>query len=120
MRTIVHVVAMLGLATIGRAADLRSVTGFDEFAEGHQNIAKALARRPSLVQDQNYVRHHPGLAHYLHDNPLARAELESEANEEAAAPPADRARSEAEPGRRRRHPSELPRLPATRGDDADD
>src|SRR4029450_3014875 len=89
LAAVILALAMLAFASSVHAADLHGVTGFDEFAEGHENIAKALARRPSLVHDPNYVRHHPSLAHYLHDNPLARTELAAEAGEtESPAPPA--------------------------------
>jgi hypothetical protein len=103
------IAAVLALVSSAQAADLHGVTGFDEFAEGHENIGRALTRRPSLVQDPNYVKHHPGLAHYLHDNPLARAELDAEADEESAVPPPSRVEHIPGTGRRRHSPSELPK-----------
>jgi hypothetical protein len=87
MRRLLTAAAILMLASSVRATDLHGVTGFDEFAEGHENIGRALTRRPSLAQDPNYLKHHQSLAHYLHDNPLARAELDAEADEESAVPP---------------------------------
>jgi hypothetical protein len=117
--TVALLVALL-LAGVpsARAADLHGVTGFDEFAESHENIAKALERRPSLAQDPTYLRRHPGLAHYLHDNPLARTELDAEADDDAPTPPPDHARRQPD-GRRRRPPSELPRNAPKREDDDD-
>ena len=119
MRPLLLAVAMLALASSVRASDLHGVTGFDEFAEGHENIGKALTRRPSLAQDPSYLKHHPSLAHYLHDNPLARAEIDAEADEESAAPPPSRVQHIPDT-RRRRSPSELPRHADPREDDTDD
>jgi hypothetical protein len=117
--TVALLVALL-LAAVpsARAADLHGVTGFDEFAESHGNIAKALERRPSLAQDPTYLRRHPGLAHYLHDNPLARTELDAEADDDVPTPPPDHVRRQPD-GRRRRPPSELPRNAPKREDDDD-
>lgn len=80
--------AALALAwcAAGSAADLSGITGFDEFAENHDNIAKALAKTPSLAHDAEYLAHHPSLKRYLHDNPLARAEFDAE--EDQPPPPA--------------------------------
>ncbi len=72
---------LLAVRTVS-ARDLHHVTGFDEYAENHEGVAAALARQPSLASDPEFLAHHPSLAHYLHDNPLARAELESEDDED--------------------------------------
>jgi hypothetical protein len=117
---------LLVLVPSARAADLHGVTGFDEFAEGHENIGKAVTRRPSLAQDPNYLKHHPSLSRYLHDNPLARAEFEAEADDEAAAEAEEHEeeqrveRSNPDTGRRRKVPSELPRLPPKLNDEGGD
>jgi hypothetical protein len=103
------IAVVLALVANARAANLHGVTGFDEFAEGHENIGRALTRRPSLAQDPSYLKHHQSLAHYLHDNPLARAELDAEADEEAAVPPPSRVEHIPGTGRRRHSPSELPK-----------
>jgi hypothetical protein len=71
-------VIVVGPSTRIGAADLHGVTGFDEYAENHDDIAKALGRHPSLARDPTYLQHHPSLAHFLHDSPTARAELENE------------------------------------------
>jgi hypothetical protein len=76
--TALALVIVVGSPARTRAADLHGVTGFDEYAENHDDIAKALGRHPSLARDPSYLLHHPSLAHFLHDNPTARAELEGE------------------------------------------
>ncbi len=83
MKTLLAIVVLV-LAPAVRAADLKGVTGFDEFAEGHPGTAQALSRRPSLAQDPDYLKHHPELGDYLHDNPLAASEFQAEADEEEA------------------------------------
>jgi hypothetical protein len=37
-----------------------------------------------LAQDPTYLVHHPSLAHFLKENPLARSELEGEEDDVAA------------------------------------
>jgi hypothetical protein len=119
MRTVAMGALVFVLAPGAHAADLHGVTGFDEFAESHQNIGKALEHRPSLAQDPTYLKRHPGLAHYLHDNPMARTELDAEADEEAATPPPPEHVHREPDARRRRPPSELPRTPRKPDDDDD-
>ena len=114
------IAAVLALVAGAQAADLHGVTGFDEFAEGHENIGRALTRRPSLAQDPNYLKHHPSLAHYLHDSPLARAELDAEADDEAAVLPPSRVERIPGTGRRRHSPSELPKHADPRAVEDDD
>ena len=116
---------LLVIVPSARAADLHGVTGFDEFAEGHENIGKAVTRRPSLAQDPNYLKHHPSLSRYLHDNPLARAEFEAEVDDEEAAEAEEhqaeqRVERNPDTGRRRKGPSELPRLPPKENDEGGD
>ncbi len=76
-----------GAAVAGDGVDLSGITGFDEFAENHEGIAKALSKRPSLAQDPSYLEHHPTLKKYLHDNPLARAEFDAEDDTLPSSPP---------------------------------
>ena len=127
MRALLLAAVLLGLVSGGRAADLHGITGFDEFSEGHDNISKALTQRPSLATDPNYLKHHPSLAHYLHDNPLARAEFEAEADDEEAEEAEEhqeemqlKADRNPDTGRRRKVPSELPKLPPKYNDEGDD
>ena len=48
---------------------------FDQFLDGHQEIAQQLRQDPSLVNDQNYVRGHPELQTFLQDHPGVREEI---------------------------------------------
>src|SRR5215470_19315690 len=81
MRRALLAVALLLLVRVASAGDLHHITGFDEYAENHDGVAKALTRHPSLASDPEYLSRHPSLEHYLHDNPLARTELEDEDDE---------------------------------------
>ena len=48
---------------------------FDQFLDGHQEIAQQLRHNPSLVNDQNYVQGHPELQTFLQDHPGVREEM---------------------------------------------
>src|SRR6266481_6191985 len=53
---------------------------FDQFLDGHQEIAQQLRHDPSLVNDQNYVQGHPELQAFLQDNRYDRQEDAREEN----------------------------------------
>ncbi|MGA8765236.1 MAG: hemophore-related protein [Candidatus Sulfotelmatobacter sp.] len=58
----------------------RDVTGgelasFNEFLEGHGNIAGELSKNPSLANNQEYLENHPQLRDYLKANPKVHEEL---------------------------------------------
>jgi hypothetical protein len=72
------VLLVLGVVTAVRAGDLSGIMGFTEFSEEHSGIAKELTKHPSLAGDPTFLKEHPDLANYLHDNPLARDELAGE------------------------------------------
>jgi phage-related protein len=53
---------------------------FDQFLDGHQEIAQQLRHDPSLVNDQNYVHGHPELQAFLQDHPGVREEIKENPN----------------------------------------
>ena len=58
----------------------RDVTGaelssFNEFMEGHGNIASELSKNPSLANNQEYLENHPALQDYLKAHPQVHEEL---------------------------------------------
>ncbi len=53
---------------------------FDQFLDGHQEIAQQLRHDPSLVNDQNYVQGHPELQAFLQDHPGVREEIKENPN----------------------------------------
>jgi hypothetical protein len=53
---------------------------FDQFLDGHQEIAQQLRRDPSLVNDHNYVQGHPELQTFLQDHPGVREEIKENPN----------------------------------------
>src|SRR5260370_42620229 len=48
---------------------------FDQFLDGHQQIAQQLPHDPSLVKDQNYVQGHPDPQTFLQDPPGVREQI---------------------------------------------
>src|SRR6202166_2462677 len=58
----------------------RDVTGgerasFNEFLEGHNNIAGELSRNPSLANNKEYLENHPALQDYLKAHPQVHQQL---------------------------------------------
>ena len=99
--TLLAVAGALVAGAAARAGDLGTITGFDVFAENHPGIAADLARHPSLVHDPDYMRSHPGLVQYLRSTPLARMELDDEADAEIEPTPPAHADQEEEKARQR-------------------
>jgi hypothetical protein len=59
-----------------RDSDRRQEMGrFDQFLDGHREIAEQLRRNPSLANDQQFLKDHPALQSYLQDHPEIREEL---------------------------------------------
>ena len=45
---------------------------FDQFLDGHREIAEQVRKNPSLVNDDDFVRNHPDLRAYLQEHPEIR------------------------------------------------
>src|SRR6202041_918529 len=48
---------------------------FDQFLDGHPEVARDLRKDPSLVNDAQYAKNHPALQAYLTDHPQIREEI---------------------------------------------
>src|SRR5437879_1957132 len=53
----------------------RELRNFDQFLDSHPEIAEALRKDPSLINNPNWVSKHPGVRDWLEDHPNAREEL---------------------------------------------
>ena len=53
----------------------RELSSFNEFLEGHGNIAGELSKNPSLANNQEYIENHPELREYLKAHPQVHEEL---------------------------------------------
>ncbi len=67
--------------------DSQTLRTWDSFAEDHEDIARALAFKPSLIDDERYLSRHPDLDHFLEEHPDVRAAMESDPGNFAAIPP---------------------------------
>jgi hypothetical protein len=47
----------------------------DRFLDSHPEIAEQLSKNPSLINDKDFVKHHPALQDYLKRNPEVREEM---------------------------------------------
>lgn len=65
------------------ARDVRSaqLARFDWFLDNHPEIRKDLMRKPGLVNNEEYVEHHPALRKFLDRHPELRAELQDHPRE---------------------------------------
>ena len=54
-----------------------AVMNTDAYLDQHPQIAKRLAKDPTLIDNQQFVDNHPSLRTYLHDHPNARHEFKS-------------------------------------------
>jgi hypothetical protein len=52
-----------------------SRASFNEFLDGHSEIARQLSKNPSLVKRDEYLRDHPELQQYLDAHPTVRQQL---------------------------------------------
>jgi len=53
----------------------RELSSFNEFMEGHSQIAGELSKNPSLAKNEEYIENHPALQEYLKVHPEVREEL---------------------------------------------
>lgn len=52
------------------------VTALDGFLDNHREVAEQLRSNPSLVSNEEFMEHHPGLAQFLENHPDLRMRLE--------------------------------------------
>ena len=58
----------------------RDLARFDQFLDGHRDIADELRRTPSLIDDPQYLQRHPELNSYLQDHPSVKQEISQQPN----------------------------------------
>jgi hypothetical protein len=67
--------------------DSRALTTWDSFAEEHPQIARALAYKPSLMNDPGYLKKHPELSDFLRAHPEVRSAMAADPGNFNAIPP---------------------------------
>ena len=77
--------AAIALAMAGpvMAQQLRRDAGNADinYFDSHPEVSRALRKDPSLIDNQQFVDHHPGLHEYLHSHPNVRNKFKSHPNE---------------------------------------
>jgi hypothetical protein len=58
----------------------RELGSFDRFLDSHPEIAEQLRKNPSLVDNKDFVKHHPALQEYLQTHVEVREELRENPN----------------------------------------
>jgi hypothetical protein len=58
----------------------QELSRFDQFLDGHREIAEQLRKDPSLVDNREFVKNHPALQTYLQDHPAIREEIKENPN----------------------------------------
>jgi hypothetical protein len=53
----------------------QELASFDQFLDGHPELAGQLRKDPSLVNSDEFVKQHPALQTYLQDHPAVREEI---------------------------------------------
>jgi hypothetical protein len=53
---------------------------FNQFLDGHPELAGQLRKDPSLVNNDDFVKQHPSLQAYLHEHPAIREEIKENPN----------------------------------------
>ena len=66
--------------TRDRDTTRQEVANFDQFLDSHRETAEQLRKDPSLVNNEQYVKSHPGLQAYLQQHPEVREEVKENPN----------------------------------------
>jgi hypothetical protein len=67
--------------------DSQALKTWDSFAEDHEEIARALAFKPALMDDQRYLQKHPDLDDFFQAHPEVRDAMQANPGNFAAIPP---------------------------------
>jgi hypothetical protein len=70
-----------------KGLDSQQLMAWDTFAAAHPNIAHALAFKPSLMNDAQYLKKHPELNQFFQAHPEVRAAMAADPGNFAAIPP---------------------------------
>jgi hypothetical protein len=65
----------------------QALVTWDNFATAHSSIARALAYKPSLMNDPAYLKKHPELSELFQEHPEVREAMASDPGNFAAIPP---------------------------------
>jgi hypothetical protein len=63
-----------------RGSNRNEVARFDQFLDSHRETAEQLRKDPSLVDNQDFLQHHPALQTYLQDHTELREQIKSNPN----------------------------------------
>ncbi|HXA78148.1 MAG TPA: hypothetical protein VNV41_13540 [Candidatus Acidoferrales bacterium] len=63
-----------------RDTDQRNAVRFDEFLDGHREIAEQVRKDPSLANNREFIQNHPTLQTFLQNNPGVRDDLRRDPN----------------------------------------
>jgi phage-related protein len=61
-------------------ASRAELANFDRFLDGHRETAEQLRKDPTLVNNEKFVKDHPGLQQYLQEHPGVQAQLNANPN----------------------------------------
>jgi hypothetical protein len=56
------------------------LASFDRFLDDHPDMSEQIRKDPSLVDNREFVEHHPALQQYLQDHPAVREEIKENPN----------------------------------------
>ncbi len=70
-----------------RDIDMQSLDTWNAFASQHQNIARELAYKPSLINSDGYAKKHPELAEFFSAHPDIREAMGEDPGNYVAIPP---------------------------------
>ena len=62
------------------SASRKNMAQFDQFLNGHREIAEQVRKDPSLLNNREFVQHHQALQTYLQDHPEVRDEIKTNPN----------------------------------------
>lgn len=72
--------AQTNTSTQDNAANRDELARFDQFLDGHREIADQLRRDPSLADKPDYLKDHPALQSFLQDHPGVSDQLKNDPN----------------------------------------
>jgi hypothetical protein len=74
-------------AADSRDIDSRKLKLWNDFASQHPKVAKQLAHRPALINDETYAKNHPALSAFFSAHPDVREAMTANPGNYVAIPP---------------------------------
>jgi hypothetical protein len=71
----VGLLASPALAQVNRDITPGEVANFDQYLDSHPKVARELVSNPQLVNNEEFLEHHPGLRGFLANHPGVREEI---------------------------------------------